>query len=825
MDHLEALSFFDADTETSLEEIENRYKNKRTTFNTLLSRTTSDHFEKLYTNYINNIDAALEVLKLKQKKSLWGKLSLSKSGEVAEKIKIKTLKDFLKPDGSFDTSGLKNYGEEYFKLGRFKDAFPLFHKLNSLEPSNTAIKFRVTECRIIYAEMEKLRLEKEKEEKIRLEKERKAELERLKKEKEEKERLEKERQEKERLELERLAELERLEKERQAELERIEQEQREEEERRRKEEEARLEQERKEEEERLERERQEKERLELERLAELERLEKEKQAELERLEREQKEEEERIRKEEEARLEKERKEEEERLEKERLAREKEELDKLSELQKLEDSLLSGIEGVDMESDSLEDGIKMKSEEENEEEDPLLMELKRLEQEIGGAEDNEGNDKEISLDDTLKEIEQQEKEREEQDKKELDSLESELQNEFNGFESLESLTLQNDEEDKETLAKPEDLNHNDHNFFVDDKKNTKNGTVLNGKANKDSKENVGDEVVANESFFQSTKKRALFLILLILFISLQFFAFSKKSSFGLLAGLGNIFNSESKTSDFEDLKEEAEQLYKDGNFVEALTKFVMAAEKQPDNEYIKDRIDVCKVLLSRQNELPANDDFGGTSNNLETEFEDENWDELEELSITQENPTPQEQLASQVQNTKPQPTPQQEPKEYIPERPVEEEVIQEPAPGANLGNIGLAASAGVGLQVENPSESVMEEVQRKLAEEKELMDKIYIAVEERPRPQGGLKAFGNFVRDNLNYPQEAIERNISGRVILQFAVMRDGTVQNVQAMSNVGYGCEDEAIRVLKLYPKWVPGKLKGRVVNSQISIPIQFNIR
>ncbi|MBX2841953.1 MAG: hypothetical protein KTR26_09275 [Flammeovirgaceae bacterium] len=478
MDHLDALSFFDADTETSLEEIENRYKIKRTTFNTLLSRTTSDHFEKIYTGYINNIDAAFEVVRVKQKKTLWGKLSLATSEEVAEKVKVKVLKDFVKSDGSFDTEGFKNYGEKYFRIGKFKDAFPLFHKLNSLEPTNIAIKFRVTECRIIYAEMKKLRLEKEKEEKIKLEKERKVELERLKQEK---------------------------------------------------------------------------------------------QAELERREQEQKE---RLRKEE-ARLEQERKKEEE---------------KLAELQKLEDSLLSGVDGLNMESDSLESALVQQP---KGEEGSLLMELKRLEQEIG----NSGASyirEESSFDYILKEIEQQEEDKAEKDKKDLEALEAENQN------------------SKKSVA------------FID-------------------KVEATEEVENKEGFFQATKKRALFLILLFLFISLQFFAFSKKSSNGLLAGLSGLFNKE-EVSDFDKIKSEAELLYKDGNYVEALSKFEMALEKLPENEYIKERIDLCKVLLTRQNDINLNngfDNIGG--NNLDPDFAEENWDELEEIPITQDGETPKEKL--------------------------------------------------------------------------------------------------------------------------------------------------------------------------------------
>ncbi|CAN0529950.1 unnamed protein product, partial [Scytosiphon promiscuus] len=100
----------------------------------------------------------------------------------------------------------------------------------------------------------------------------------------------------------------------------------------------------------------------------------------------------------------------------------------------------------MDRDSLEGSLEPEAiEEPKEEEDPLLMELKRLEQDMG---DSGASDigKESSMDDTLKEIEQQEEDRAEKEKRDLEALEAESQNDLNGFETLESLPLQNDDEE-------------------------------------------------------------------------------------------------------------------------------------------------------------------------------------------------------------------------------------------------------------------------------------------------------------------------------------------------------------------------------------------
>lgn len=83
----------------------------------------------------------------------------------------------------------------------------------------------------------------------------------------------------------------------------------------------------------------------------------------------------------------------------------------------------------------------------------------------------------------------------------------------------------------------------------------------------------------------------------------------------------------------------------------------------------------------------------------------------------------------------------------------------------------------------------------------------------------------FIRDHLNYPQIAKENGTQGIVGISFIVERDGSVSTIKTLSEVGDGCTQEAIRVIKLLPKWKPGKNKGMPVRVIFNVPIKFRLQ
>jgi protein TonB len=102
------------------------------------------------------------------------------------------------------------------------------------------------------------------------------------------------------------------------------------------------------------------------------------------------------------------------------------------------------------------------------------------------------------------------------------------------------------------------------------------------------------------------------------------------------------------------------------------------------------------------------------------------------------------------------------------------------------------------------------------------DEIFTAVEQQAEFPGGSGAWARFLGKTLKYPSAAQRANVGGRVFVSFVVNTDGSVQDVQVLKGVGFGCDEEAIRVIKSMPRWNPGKQSGRAVRSRFTQPITF---
>ena len=104
------------------------------------------------------------------------------------------------------------------------------------------------------------------------------------------------------------------------------------------------------------------------------------------------------------------------------------------------------------------------------------------------------------------------------------------------------------------------------------------------------------------------------------------------------------------------------------------------------------------------------------------------------------------------------------------------------------------------------------------------DTVFQIVEQMPQFPGGEQALMEFVAKSVVYPEEAKEKNISGRVFVSFVVEKDGSVSNVKVLRGIGGGCDEEAVRVIKSMPKWQPGKMKGEPVRVSYQIPFNFKL-
>jgi protein TonB len=101
---------------------------------------------------------------------------------------------------------------------------------------------------------------------------------------------------------------------------------------------------------------------------------------------------------------------------------------------------------------------------------------------------------------------------------------------------------------------------------------------------------------------------------------------------------------------------------------------------------------------------------------------------------------------------------------------------------------------------------------------------YYALEQKPEYVGGEEAMWQFLRDNLVYPRHAKEISLEGKVYVTFVINEFGTVTNVQVPREIGGGLDEEALRVVKMMPRWKPGKQAGHPVSVSYQLPIIFTL-
>jgi TonB family protein len=105
------------------------------------------------------------------------------------------------------------------------------------------------------------------------------------------------------------------------------------------------------------------------------------------------------------------------------------------------------------------------------------------------------------------------------------------------------------------------------------------------------------------------------------------------------------------------------------------------------------------------------------------------------------------------------------------------------------------------------------------------EEAFIKCEKMPTFQGGdLNGYRNWMQSQLQYPAEAKEKGIKGRVIFSFVVEKDGSVSEFKVLNTPDKIFSAEVERVFKLTPKWEPGKQNGKAVRVKFTVPITFTL-
>lgn len=98
-------------------------------------------------------------------------------------------------------------------------------------------------------------------------------------------------------------------------------------------------------------------------------------------------------------------------------------------------------------------------------------------------------------------------------------------------------------------------------------------------------------------------------------------------------------------------------------------------------------------------------------------------------------------------------------------------------------------------------------------------------EEMPSFLGGDTERLKFLTDNIKYPQTAQENGIKGTVYVRFVVDTKGNITDVKVLRGIGGGCDEEAVRVIKMMPQWHPGKQNGIAVRVLFTMPVVFKLQ
>lgn len=107
----------------------------------------------------------------------------------------------------------------------------------------------------------------------------------------------------------------------------------------------------------------------------------------------------------------------------------------------------------------------------------------------------------------------------------------------------------------------------------------------------------------------------------------------------------------------------------------------------------------------------------------------------------------------------------------------------------------------------------------------IKDKPVYGVEQMPQFPGGEEELLRFIKDNLKYPAVEAQVGIEGRVTVRFVINRNGDVTDVTVIRGLDPSCDKEAVRVVKMMPRWIPGRQNGRNVPVYYTLPVVYKMK
>ena len=115
-------------------------------------------------------------------------------------------------------------------------------------------------------------------------------------------------------------------------------------------------------------------------------------------------------------------------------------------------------------------------------------------------------------------------------------------------------------------------------------------------------------------------------------------------------------------------------------------------------------------------------------------------------------------------------------------------------------------------------------QKTVVSQKVRKDEVFMVVENMPEYPGGNEAMFAFFAKNMKYPADAQKNKVQGRVFVTFIVDKDGAITDVQVVKPAYPSLDAEAVRLVKMMPKWKPGTQRGVPVRVKFTLPVVFKL-
>jgi protein TonB len=157
--------------------------------------------------------------------------------------------------------------------------------------------------------------------------------------------------------------------------------------------------------------------------------------------------------------------------------------------------------------------------------------------------------------------------------------------------------------------------------------------------------------------------------------------------------------------------------------------------------------------------------------------------------------------------------------FVPPKVVKETIAEEVPTIEEIKQNEVATVA-----VEGPVDVAFEEPVEEVVSDGD-ENEVFLVVEQEPEFSGGYDALMQFIQQNMKYPANARNMGVEGTVYVSFVVGKDGSISEVKVLRGIMRECDQEAIRVVSMMPKWKAGKQNGRNVNVRYTLPLKFRMK